>query len=109
MLTLLRATHALAQQPARTKIVGTWSGVLLPVVDDDKLDWHQVNRTIDALIAARVDGIYTSGTAEELWSLTDGEFLTLGDAVSSRRTRVRPRALSGAHEAHGAPFRSACA
>jgi len=77
-------------------IEGVWSGVLLPINHDDSIDWSQLKREVSALLESNVDGIYTSGTAEELWTLTDKEFTTLGDIVSS------------AASSSGKPFQIGC-
>jgi len=77
-------------------IEGVWSGVLLPINHDQSIDWAQLKREVSAIIESNVDGIYTSGTAEELWTLSDEEFTTLGDIVSS------------AASSSGKPFQIGC-
>jgi dihydrodipicolinate synthase/N-acetylneuraminate lyase len=64
---------------AKRLLRGNWSTLLLPITDDDGIDFVRLGQEIDALIAAGVDGIYSNGTAGEFHNQTDMEF----DAVQS--------------------------
>lgn len=50
---------------------GTWGTVLLPIRDDESIDWARLEAALDALVAAGLDGLYTHDTA--------GEFHTVGE------------------------------
>lgn len=53
---------------------GNWGTLLLPINDDDSIDFERLSDEIDLLIAARVDGIYSNGTAGEFHTQTEDEF-----------------------------------
>ena len=44
---------------------GNWATLLLPIATDDAIEFGALAEEIDVLIAARVDGIYSNGTAGE--------------------------------------------
>jgi dihydrodipicolinate synthase/N-acetylneuraminate lyase len=73
---------------AASQIVGNWATVLLPVKDDDSIDWARLENQGDALIAAGVNGIYTNGTSGEFWSQTELEFDRLSQTVAERCERA---------------------
>lgn len=72
--------HSLQPQNIR----GTWSGVLLPIGKNNTIDWTRLGEEVDSLLNSGVDGIYTSGTAEECWTLSASEFSQLGKIVSDK-------------------------
>ncbi len=55
-------------------LTGNWATLLLPIADDDAIDFGALAEEIDILIAARVDGIYSNGTAGEFHNQTEAEF-----------------------------------
>ena len=55
------------------RLAGNWATLLLPIQSDDAIDFGALAAEIDILIAARVDGIYSNGTAGEFHNLTDTE------------------------------------
>lgn len=63
---------------------GTWGTLLLPILEDDSICWSSLAAEIDALIAARVDGIYSNGTACEFFSQSEDEFDRIHDLLSSK-------------------------
>jgi dihydrodipicolinate synthase/N-acetylneuraminate lyase len=60
------------------EIRGNWATLLLPVDADDSISMPRLAAEIDQLIAMRVDGIYSNGTAGEFYNQTEDEF----DAVN---------------------------
>jgi dihydrodipicolinate synthase/N-acetylneuraminate lyase len=56
------------------RIRGNWATLLLPIDADDGIDMGRLAVEIDVLIAARVDGIYSNGTAGEFHNQTEAEF-----------------------------------
>jgi dihydrodipicolinate synthase/N-acetylneuraminate lyase len=68
----------------RGTLRGTWATVLLPIVDDDAIDWSALDAQLDALLASGVDGIYTNGTAGEFFAQSEDEFDTLTGIVRAR-------------------------
>jgi dihydrodipicolinate synthase/N-acetylneuraminate lyase len=57
----------------RAAIGGNWATLLLPIAPDDSIDFDRLATEIDALVAARVDGIYSNGTAGEFHNQTEAE------------------------------------
>ena len=53
---------------------GNWGTLLLPVNTDDSIDYGRLSDEIDLLIDARLDGIYSNGTAGEFHNQTEVEF-----------------------------------
>ena len=41
----------------RHPIAGNWASLLLPIAEDDSIDFEKLGEEIDILIAAQVDGI----------------------------------------------------
>jgi 4-hydroxy-tetrahydrodipicolinate synthase len=58
---------------------GNWATLLLPVRSDDSIDHELLAAELDHFIAARVDGVYSNGSAGEFHTQTEAEF----DAVSA--------------------------
>jgi len=56
------------------QIRGNWATLLLPINDDESIDYVRLGEELDALIAAGVDGVYTNGTAGEFHNQTEDEF-----------------------------------
>lgn len=74
------------------QIAGNWATVLLPIQEDDAIDWRLLARELDALVAAGVSGAYSNGTAGEFFTLTEAEY---------ERTSAM---LAAAFTAAGIPF-----
>lgn len=53
---------------------GTWGTVLLPVNDDNSIDYGCLSHQLDVLCSSGVSGIYSNGTAGEFFNQTDEEF-----------------------------------
>ncbi|MDX3101830.1 dihydrodipicolinate synthase family protein [Nonomuraea angiospora] len=71
---------------------GTWGTVLLPIRDDESIDWARLEAELDVLVAVGLDGLYAHGTA--------GEFHTLGEDEYDRVNAL----LAERCERHGLPF-----
>lgn len=56
------------------EIYGNWATLLLPIKSDDAIDFLKLEQEIDFLIEAKVDGIYSNGTAGEFYNITEKEF-----------------------------------
>lgn len=61
------------------EITGNWATLLLPINNDDSINYNNVAAEIDTLINMQVNGIYSNGTAGEFYNQTEEEF----DVVSS--------------------------
>jgi dihydrodipicolinate synthase/N-acetylneuraminate lyase len=71
-----------------SQIHGTWGTVLLPINADESIDYERLGDEIDHLIAARLDGLYTNGTAGEFYTQTEQEFNTVAQLVAERCERA---------------------
>jgi dihydrodipicolinate synthase/N-acetylneuraminate lyase len=63
---------------------GSWGTLLLPINDDDSIDFVRLSDAIDALIEARVSGIYSNGTAGEFYTQTEDEFERISLLLAER-------------------------
>lgn len=63
---------------------GNWATLLLPIAEDDSIDFGRLAEEIDLLVAARVDGIYSNGTAGEFHNQTEGEFAAIQALLAER-------------------------
>ena len=65
-------------------IRGNWATLLLPINEDDSISFPRLTDAIDRLIAARVDGIYSNGTAGEFHNQTETEFGQIQQLLADR-------------------------
>jgi dihydrodipicolinate synthase/N-acetylneuraminate lyase len=65
-------------------LAGSWGTLLLPIRPDDSVDFAAAEVLVDLLVAARVSGIYTNGTAGEFWTQTEAEFDEISHLVASK-------------------------
>lgn len=68
----------------RHPISGNWATLLLPITDDDSIDFAALEQEIDILIEAGVDGIYSNGTAGEFHNQTEDEYDRIQELLASR-------------------------
>jgi 4-hydroxy-tetrahydrodipicolinate synthase len=78
------------------EIFGNWATLLLPIYENDDIDYEALELEIDTLISMGVNGIYSNGTAGEFYNQTEQEF----DTVSS--------ILAEKCNAAGMPFQIGC-
>lgn len=69
---------------ADSRLHGNWATLLLPIADDDSIDFDRLDIEIGALIDARVDGIYSNGTAGEFHNQTEVEYDTIQELLAGR-------------------------
>lgn len=72
------------RDPPWGQIAGNWATLLLPIANDDSIDPHRLEDEIDILIAARVDGIYSNGTAGEFHNQNETEFDMIQGLLAER-------------------------
>ncbi|WP_020670827.1 dihydrodipicolinate synthase family protein [Amycolatopsis nigrescens] len=63
---------------------GVWASTLLPLNEDDTIDFGRLELEVDALIAAGPHGIYTNGSAGEFHTLAEYEYDRLHELVAGR-------------------------
>jgi dihydrodipicolinate synthase/N-acetylneuraminate lyase len=74
-------------QPLKSEdIYGTWGTVLLPVNDDQSIDYDRLAASIDTLIASGINGIYSNGTAGEFYNQTEEEFDRISAILAQKCT-----------------------
>lgn len=69
---------------AHGDIFGNWATLLLPIGEDDRIDFARLGDEIDAIIEARVDGVYSNGTAGEFYAQSEDEFDRVSDLLASK-------------------------
>ena len=57
-----------------TRFKGNWATLLLPIREDDSIDFDLLKDEIKHLISCDVNGIYSNGTAGEFFSQSEAEF-----------------------------------
>ncbi len=55
-------------------IYGNWATLLLPISNNNEIDWEVLEHEIDVLLAAKLNGIYSNGTAGEFYAQTMTEY-----------------------------------
>lgn len=84
-------------RPLRSdEISGNWATLLLPVEDNDGINYSKLSDEIDILITIGVNGIYSNGTAGEFYNQSEDEF----DRISAL--------LAEKCNAAGMPFQIGC-
>jgi dihydrodipicolinate synthase/N-acetylneuraminate lyase len=66
------------------EIKGTWATLLLPIAEDDSIDWARLGDEIDFLVGSGVDGIYSNGTAREFYAESEDEFDRIQDILARK-------------------------
>lgn len=66
------------------EIRGNWATLLLATEPDGRINYDKQAAQIDALIAAKVNGIYSNGTAGEFYSQTMDEFERLSELLCTK-------------------------
>ncbi|MDR0902778.1 MAG: dihydrodipicolinate synthase family protein [Opitutaceae bacterium] len=77
---------------AAKEIRGNWATLLLPIRPDDSIDYELLSAEVDYFINAKVNGIYSNGSAGEFYAQTEDEF----DKINAL--------LAGKCNAAGMPF-----
>ena len=68
-------------------LCGIWGTVLLPIRDDNSIDFDAAGVDLDYLMRSRISGIYTNGTAGEFDRQSEDEFDRLQRQVADICTR----------------------
>lgn len=82
----------------RHHIAGNWATLLLPIAEDDSIDFTKLGEEIDILAASNVDGIYSNGTAGEFHNQTELEYDRIQHALAFRcRNAGKPFVIGACH------------
>ncbi|SEG82442.1 Dihydrodipicolinate synthase/N-acetylneuraminate lyase [Actinacidiphila yanglinensis] len=77
---------------------GIWSPTLLPLDEDDAIDFGRLEEALEAVLGSGVHGVYTNGTAGEFHTLDEGEYDRLHALVAARCTAAGvPYQLGASH------------
>jgi 4-hydroxy-tetrahydrodipicolinate synthase len=68
------------------EIRGNWATLLLPICEDDSIDFGLLSEAIDRCIAYNVSGIYSNGTAGEFYSQSEEEFDRINEILADKCT-----------------------
>lgn len=60
--------------PISASITGNWATLLLPIQRDESIDFALLAEELERFIAARVDGVYSNGSAGEFYAQSEAEF-----------------------------------
>lgn len=71
------------------EIRGTWGTLLLPINNDESINYARLADEIDYLITAGVDGIYSNGTAGEFYAQSEDEFDRISQLLAGKCERAR--------------------
>lgn len=78
------SVSAASPQPrnASGRPAGTWGTVLLPIADDESIDYTALGEEVEALGESGVDGVYTNGSAGEFYAQSEQEFDQIHNLVA---------------------------
>ena len=68
-------------------IVGAWAPVLLPINQEDRIDFIALADQLDLLLASGIHGVYSNGTASEFHNQTEAEFDRIHELMVERCQR----------------------
>lgn len=66
------------------EIFGNWATILLPLNEDDSIDYQKLSDQVDKLISYRVNGIYSNGTASEFYNQDEYEFDSISEMLAGK-------------------------
>jgi len=66
------------------EIFGNWGTLLLPLNSDESIDYTLLSEEIDTMIAMKVNGIYSNGTAGEFYNQTEEEFDRINSMLAEK-------------------------
>jgi len=67
-----------------TEIIGNWATLLLPLNEEESIDYSLLAEEIDLMIAFGVNGIYSNGTAGEFYNQTEEEFDRISELLAAK-------------------------
>jgi dihydrodipicolinate synthase/N-acetylneuraminate lyase len=70
------------------EIHGNWATLLLPINADDSIDYRLLGAEVDRFIAAKVNGIYSNGSAGEFYTQTEDEFDRVSQLLAEKCERA---------------------
>lgn len=71
------------------EIFGTWATLLLPINNDESIDFTRLSEDLEFLLRSGVEGIYSNGTAGEFYAQTEEEFDRISVMLAEACERVQ--------------------
>lgn len=65
-----------------TEIRGTYATLLLPIHEDDSIDFGILRAQLEYFVDAKVDGVYSNGTAGEFYTENEEEFVKVNQLLA---------------------------
>lgn len=78
------------------ELKGNWGTLLLPINNDDSIDYVRLSDEIGYFISAELDGIYSNGTAGEFHNQTEEEFDIIQELMAEKCHKAKMRFQIGA-------------
>lgn len=78
------------------EIYGNWATLLLPIEEDESINYSKLSQQIDQVISMNVNGIYSNGTAGEFYNQTEEEFDKINTLLAEKCNKA------------GMPFQIGC-
>jgi 4-hydroxy-tetrahydrodipicolinate synthase len=69
---------------ASHEIAGNWATLLLPIDEQERIDYTSLSDEIDFIIASRVNGVYSNGTAGEFHTQSETEFDRVSELLARK-------------------------
>lgn len=63
---------------------GNWATMLLPINEDESINYGLLEKELDRMIEAGVDGIYSNGTAGEFFTLSPQEYEATAEILAGK-------------------------
>src|SRR5690606_11645562 len=80
------------------ELKGSWATLLLPINEDESIDFSRLSDELNALLDAHVSGIYSNGTAGEFFTQTEAEFDRINELLAERcESRNMPFQIGASH------------
>ncbi|WP_336514212.1 dihydrodipicolinate synthase family protein [Pollutibacter soli] len=67
---------------------GNWGTLLLPINEDNSIDFGRLGNELDYMTAAKIDGIYSNGTAGEFHNQSEAEFDKIQELMAEKCRRA---------------------
>jgi len=71
------------------EIRGTYATLLLPIQPDDGIDFGLLRAQLEYFVDAKVDGVYSNGTAGEFYTESEDEFVQINQLLAETCERAR--------------------
>ena len=73
---------------AAPEIRGTYATLLLPILEDDSIDFGLLRAQLEYFVGAKVDGVYSNGTAGEFYTESETEFMQVNQLLAEACERA---------------------